>query len=478
MNKIFDFSDQSIFLVRKDKNPKTVSPELLSKPIKILPIKINQLKYTKPKLVVDKLEKILEQKTLNDVLVTSQKTIKFFRSLDIFETFNIEFDIPRTSRYGNQAINVKCIQKEKKANRSNFDTEFSFPQLKSSLAYFNLRGRGERLNLDSYLSFDRLIAHGTYTQPFVFKNYYSPIGLALSGYMDRITIQSEFPSQITGVSVDLSSTVIKSLFNNKVFQNINKEGLSKLTYTLEKRDTQIPLPYDQQPENQNRIKSSLKYSYEIDKRDTKYLPNSGYLLTTMGEFAGLKLGTKFWKTHTKGQLYLPIFKGLSFGFLGALGMVKSLNEGDYLSMNDRLYQSRSLSLKDIKNTIRSMVDQLQDRPQSNQNENQIKEKKLGFNFEGKVTALLSYHFPFSFKKNKVKVGTSLFIKNEIFSKNLNGETLFDQLKESFINRKTTTGFGFGLFTNNSSYGISFSYNLLKIKDQLKSPTIYFDYNFE
>ncbi|KAJ3432778.1 sorting and assembly machinery component 50 [Anaeramoeba flamelloides] len=452
--------------------------ENLTKPIQIDPIQVQAFSKTNPKIIYDRLSIIAEKKTLEEVLEESKKAIRFFQEINTFDGFILKFsEINFRKRV--PKVQVSALMKEKRTGIVPF-YEISNPLLNLGIKKHNTFHNGEffKLSVGADLSQENKLL--SFTRPLFQKNSYNLRGLNISMIQEQFKQFDKFQTKTTGCHIAYSSRILNDYYNSKPNNIRIPKGLHLLSLNLQLRYFQIPddekyLIYRQNASEQ--YKSSIKYSYEIDKRNNTHFPTSGYLLSTKSELAGLGFGAKFIKSEMKAHTHFSIGKGFSFGLIGALGLTTSLSKGSLLGSLDRFKQQKNISLSEHWQTIKGLMSNATNDGESAGTEDKVifdGSHRLGGDSYGRFTAMFRHLYPISKKKN-LKIGTTLFFNTNTFgfADFLNGST-FKKLKNLASYSKSSCGLSLGLLKKNSVYSLTVAYDL---KDNSKKPSFFLNYDF-
>lgn len=93
--------------------------------------------------------------------------------------------------------------------------------------------------------------------------------------------------------------------------------------------------------------SSLEFGLVEDRRDNRFIPTKGYLLSGSLETAGGPFGgdKDFLKFFGRGSKYLPMFNGSVLEFRGRLGLSDAFGDSDELPIYERFFAGGAYSIR-------------------------------------------------------------------------------------------------------------------------------------
>lgn len=97
------------------------------------------------------------------------------------------------------------------------------------------------------------------------------------------------------------------------------------------------------------LKSSIKYTNEIDKRDNKVLPTEGAYMKSNCELAGLGGDVKFFKFNSDYQISKTFFKYFTTQFTFSKGLVLPLGHEKKVSIADNFFLGGPLTMRGFTN---------------------------------------------------------------------------------------------------------------------------------
>ncbi|CAF1091084.1 unnamed protein product [Brachionus calyciflorus] len=215
----------------------------------------------------------------------------------------------------------------------------------SSLHMPNIFGKGERLSAEyTYGTRNHTDYRMTYTTPI---DQNPDKHFSVSGFRSSNDLSwSKYKQNDSGVTVDIM-TPFEILFKNKyeikgthivTFEGTWRHLLSYMDSAFEVRE-----------QNGHSLKSSIKYTNLIDRRDHLALPTKGGFLKTSAEIAGLGGDVKFFRYNSDYQYTKTILKYFTTQLTFSNGFITPLKSGEKISIIDKFFLGGPLSLRGFTN---------------------------------------------------------------------------------------------------------------------------------
>ncbi|KAJ6249552.1 sorting and assembly machinery component 50 [Anaeramoeba flamelloides] len=347
--------------------------QFLQKQLRVTLTEIKGVEKTKKELLLGHLNKFKEPNNLEELLITSDEFLNYLKTLNIFESAQIEYDLAKQYvGFKKQNSSVKILLKEH-SSLPRFKTFLGPFSIGGLLSTVNLSGKAERVDLFANLGAPITNLYLGFTKPLLSHKFLTLDGLHLDAYKSDYSIPNRSENLVRkGIKLTFSTPFVRSYYHQSHFKT-TKPGTHSLTYNLESRkisnktinkgflnlEVELDSKKDgndyngknQKENNPENLKASVMYSYRFDNRDRSVFPSKGFHFDFSNEFAAIYQSESFFKSKLKFGLHLPIFKKLSISLKGNSGVVTSTSfplTSRNVSIFERFYPKYQKNLPELK----------------------------------------------------------------------------------------------------------------------------------
>ncbi|KAJ3447685.1 sorting and assembly machinery component 50 [Anaeramoeba flamelloides] len=535
MQNFFSSNKKDFFVQKNLKSRSKIQDQTLKKPLYVAFTEVKGREKTNKDLLVGHLNKFKEPNNLEELLVTSEEFMSYLKTLNIFQSAQIEYDAEK--QYfcpKKQKSSVKILLKEH-SSHPRFKTFLGLFSIGSLLSSVNLFGGGERVDLFANLGVPITDLYFGFTKPLLSKKDLTLDGIHLAAYKSDYSIKNRSENLVRkGVKLTLSTPFVRHYYHQSHFKTKNP-GTHSLTYLLESReitnqtkeesfnnfDVELNSKTDNNDcgNNNQNLKASAIYRYRFDNRNSPVFPSKGILFDFSNELAALYQGGSFFKSKLKFGLHLPIFKKFSVSLKGNSGIVTSTSfpmATQNVSVFERFYpryqknlaetkryllgekkrfaKKKSNKIKFGKSLLSSESDEnnefelqtlVEDEKNSNYSHSLTNQNYLdsyGADVHGNLTAAINLRIPFPEESN-FTFGVSAFIRSQVFGlTDLSNQPFKDSVYNIIKKRKDEMGVGFSTCCGFKRFDLNWTVPLenpnKKLLKQLQfSLEMDLDYNF-
>jgi len=330
----------------KPSRPATVKPtkgdssserqvELSEVPVVVQKIHLDSLLRTKNDIVKQHVHQVFNAKNFEEMVKLAHTAKEQMEMLGLFKSVRIFIDISRGEKARKDGYEVTYAVEEPRRVTGGLSTLVGTNEgsVLLSVRMPNAVGRGERISTDfTYGSKNALGWSLNFNKPLrgnprlnfqagIFQN---SVEFPWSGYkeLDR------------GLACDF---VFPGRHGNHVlrWEGVWRE-LSCLT-----RSTAFSVREQAGPS----LKSLVRHTWAKDTRDSRVMPNTGYLIKAVQELAGLGGDAKYWKHETELQANKKLFWDSVVQVSVAGGIMNSFESGSKLNIMDQFFLGGPLTLR-------------------------------------------------------------------------------------------------------------------------------------
>ena len=185
----------------------------------------------------------------------------------------------------------------------------------------NLLGKGQDLRLRLQISTLRQQIDLGFTEPY-FLDRDLAVGFDVFQVVDNITRQSSFRRNTTGGRL-------------RAGYSFTENFRQSWSYTLRTDDIRPRSNASRfiQAASGKSTTSAIAHTLSFDNRDNRFTPNSGYVVSTTNELAGLGGSTRYLRNRLNGGVYYSVVPDVVVSALGQVGHIISL--GKDVTVNER-----------------------------------------------------------------------------------------------------------------------------------------------
>lgn len=214
--------------------------------------------------------------------------------------------------------------------------------LQGSIQQKNFRGKGQVLGASvNYSSYSKS-AEISFTEP-----YFLDRTISLGGSIYRRDLnsfnfinnnrQTTFQQTTTGLSVQAGTLLTEYLSASLQYRlNIDNVTLDQGTYFFNGQCDPLRAGRFLCDAIGNRTTSLIGYSLNLDRRNNRLRPTSGYFVSVGQDFAGLGGSVKYLKSRINGGKYFPLFGDFVLAVTGEAGYIVGYGGND-VRLTDRFF---------------------------------------------------------------------------------------------------------------------------------------------
>lgn len=308
-------------------------------------VRVNGLKKTRDEYLKKHFGNIFEAGNFDEILHRTDQIRQNLSRLGCFSKVETLIDVAR-DEIGNSSkklydiiIDVEELNSIGGGIHSSFGNNEG--SLSSSVYFPNMFGAGEKLSAE--------YTYGTRNHVDYRLNFSSPIDLNPSKQFNFSVFRSlnefswsKYKETHKGISIDILrpfSYTIKNKYELKGTHLFTYEGIWRHLIS------DLDASFSVREESGHSLKSSLKYTNIIDRRDSGALPTRGGLLKTSVEVAGLGGDVRFSRLSLDYQVTRTFLKYFTTQLSFSNGVMTPLRRGEKISINDRFFLGGPLSLR-------------------------------------------------------------------------------------------------------------------------------------
>lgn len=313
---------------------------------RIANIRVKGLQRTKDEYVQKQFGNIFSSTTnFEELLNETNELKKRLVSLGCFKRVEVLIDASKSGEKDSFEILLDVEEHSKISGGIHTSIGNNEGSLNTAISFPNLFGGGERLSTE--------YAQGTNNHIDYRLSYNSPISMnpknqfATSVYRSSNDYSwSKYKQNDTGIIVDTMFP-----FRHLLFSKFDLKGSHSFTYEASWRQlvSSLDAAFQVREQSGHSLKSSLKYTNIIDRRDNKVLPNEGGFLKTSVEVAGLGGDVRFLKADSDYQYSRTFFNYFTTQFSFSNGFITPLKSGERISILDKYFLGGPLSLRGFTN---------------------------------------------------------------------------------------------------------------------------------
>lgn len=308
------------------------------RPASVQRVLIEGLEKTKDDFLLPKVKDAFEAENFAQIVKKCVYSRARLQELGIFKSVAITIDTCKVPGAPNNAYDVKFVVEEKRLE-GGIHTSAGSNDIQTSLnlGWNNLFGRGEKLtgryvHTRNFRSRKNNQAHLQFTKPL---NGNPDVNLTLGGYSTNTDVpRSGYREASKGL---LAGLAFPSTLGS---HNVQWDGVWRDLGALSRT---TPFPVREQAGHT--LKSSVQHTVTTDTRDDVILPNSGYLVKAVQEYAGLGGNVEFIKLNTEGQISKEVLPHVVVQLSAACGTVWGLNKDKPVAINDKFFLGGPLTLR-------------------------------------------------------------------------------------------------------------------------------------
>lgn len=191
----------------------------------------------------------------------------------------------------------------------------------------NLLGKGQNLRLRLSAAQERQQIDLGFTEPY-FLDRDLRAGFDLFSVRQDNSDISSYDRESTGGKLRFGYSLTEHLYHN-VYYSLRNDNITNVDSDASR--------YIQEQEGEN-LTSAVGHSFNYDKRDNRFDPRSGYLLSFSQEVAGLAGDAEYLRNEVNASYYIPIYEDWVMLFAGSGGYVFGFGDDeDDLSINHRFF---------------------------------------------------------------------------------------------------------------------------------------------
>jgi outer membrane protein insertion porin family len=304
-------------------------------PVTVQRIYIDSLLRTKDDIVVQHVKQLFSAQNFEEMVKVAHTAKQQMENLGLFKSVGIHIDISRGEKAKKDGYDVTYIVKEPRRVTGGLSTLVGTNEgsLLLSLRLPNVAGRGERISSDfTYGSKNALGWSVNFNKPLLGNP-------RLNFQMGIFQNSVEFPWSCykeldRGVACDF-------MFPGRHGTHILRwEGVWRELSCLS-RATAFSVREQAGPS----LKSVIRHTWAKDTRDSRVLPNTGYLIKAVQELAGLGGDINYWKQETELQANKKLAWDSVIQLSVAAGVMNTFLPGTRLNIMDQFFLGGPLTLR-------------------------------------------------------------------------------------------------------------------------------------
>ncbi|CAL1547038.1 unnamed protein product [Lymnaea stagnalis] len=319
--------------VTADKKKEEVYVNFDKLPVRVQRVVVDGLTRTKDDIIIKEIKPLLSAKTFDELVQLSYGAKVKMERLGLFKNVVIAIDVSKDKRENGYEVLFE-VQEFRRVDGgiytsiSNNDGSLDF-QVKMP----NMVGRGEQFRLDYTVGTKKTHGYSAYFKKPLNNNPDMFIGSTAYQFHGEYP-WSGYKQTDRGIAFDLT---FPTLFGS---HNLQWEGVWRDLKPLS-RETSFSV----REQAGHSLKSSLKHTFSIDKRDDPILPTTGFLWQTSQEYAGLGGNVEYAKQDGTFQWNTSLPLDTIFQLSLAGGIMRTLDPRASISISDKFFLGGPLTLR-------------------------------------------------------------------------------------------------------------------------------------
>lgn len=313
--------------------------------VRIGDIRIDGVKATNEKYITNQFLDIFKANNFEDMLLETSELRKRLLQLGTFKDVDALVDVSKNKKPGNYDIVISVEEKSPIGGGIHTSVGNNDGSMNTKIFCPNLFGNGEQLGFE--------YAYGTNNHKDYRVNYSSPVNLNPINQFSATLFNStnnfswsKYSQNDTGIMFDYTAP-FTWLINDKY----EIKGAHSFTYegTWRNLISSLDSTFDVREQSGHSLKSSVKYTCQVDKRDHPILPTSGGFVKKTVEIAGFGGDVRFFKTNCDYQLTKTLLKYFNVQLTVSNGFVLPLTKKSNVSITDKFFLGGPLTLRGFTN---------------------------------------------------------------------------------------------------------------------------------
>ncbi|KAK6973769.1 sorting and assembly machinery component 50 [Biomphalaria glabrata] len=317
--------------IEKKNDPSVIIFDKL--PVRVQRVVVDGLTRTKDDIIIKEIKPLLSAKTFEELVHLSYGAKVKMERLGLFKNVVIAIDVSKDKRENGYEVLFE-VQEFRRVDGgiytsiSNNDGSLDF-QVKMP----NILGRGERFSLDYTVGTKRTHGYSAYFRKPLNNNPDMFVGSTLYQFHGEYP-WSGYKQTDRGIGFDFTfPTFLGS-------HNLQWEAVWRDLKSLS-RETSFAV----REQAGHSLKSCLKHTFSIDKRDDPILPTTGFLWQTSQEYAGLGGNVEYAKQDGTFQWNVSLPLDTIFQVSLAGGIMRTLDPRASISISDKFFLGGPLTLR-------------------------------------------------------------------------------------------------------------------------------------